>query len=65
MTYYICSLKILVTYILIWEVIYLGIDFACFSKFTGEGGEKTKENVIEMTIYFEVLDVFICLFRPD
>lgn len=37
MTGYICSLKILVTYILIWELIYLGFDCACSLGLLGGG----------------------------
>lgn len=56
MTCYICSLKILVAYILIWELIYLTSDCTCFQ---GLLGEKTKENVIEMAVF--ILRSWMCL----
>lgn len=52
MTYYICSLKNLVTYILIWGLIYLAFDCACFSGLLVGGGREAKEDVIEKLYLF-------------
>ena len=51
MTCYIFSLKILVTYILIWELIYLVFQ-VCL-------GKETKENMMEMAVF--ILRSWMCL----